>query len=83
MNTAKVTKLVDEFLQRQEVEEVISNNTIEAEGHFVTTVIWRQPEQTVPIYSENAKDAKYVETRWTVLIDGTPSSSGDVGTLWV
>lgn len=83
INTAKVTKLVDERLQREKIEEIISNNTIEAEGHFVTTVIWRKPEQTVPMYSDNGGDIKYVETCWILFIDGRMDSGGVVGSVWV
>lgn len=40
MNTAEVTRLVRAELERGDIPaEVLSNNTIEARGHFITTVV--------------------------------------------
>lgn len=40
MNTAEVTRRVRAELERGDIPtEILSNNTIEARGHFITTVI--------------------------------------------
>lgn len=81
LNAISVSKMVDKRLEREEVEEVIHNNTVLTEGHFVTTVIWRQPERTVPVGLPEDKKT-YVETRWMICVDGVPQSSGIASTVW-
>lgn len=78
LNAISVSKMVDKRLEREEVEEVIHNNTVLAEGHFITTVIWRTPELTVPIQG----NPTYTETRWMILVDGESKSSAVSSTVW-
>lgn len=75
LNAVSVYALVDGQLKYQDVEEIISNNTILAEGHFITTVIYRQSPHKLA-----NEDCEYTHTRWMIFIDGAYKASGISGT---
>lgn len=80
LNTAEVTARIRARLERENVAEVISNATVEADGHFITTVVWRQNPITLPIRGE---EKCYTEIRWMTAIDGGDSiNSGIVSVEW-
>lgn len=80
LNVNIVGKMVDKDLEeRERVDEVINNNTVEAEGHFVTTLIFRREPFNV---SDLDIKQSMVETRFIIYIDGQRSMAGEVGTEW-
>lgn len=79
VNVAEVGKLVDARMEREEVGEMISRNTIEAHGHFVTTVVYVTEAFPAP---EGTGASTIHDVRYAVFVDGKPNSFGLIETVW-